>query len=448
VALGLCAAALAAWGTLAQDKPTGPTNICANETCHVGIVRRKVMHRPAARLDCLHCHEYAVPEQHLFRMTTTKGELCEGCHTLEYGATVHEPVAQKNCTGCHDPHGSDHRMLLVEDPARGLCATCHNETYGDREFVHGPVAVGACVVCHASHSSSHEKLLTMAQKKLCVDCHAEIVPKGVAARHLHKPMEEGCTTCHDPHASDVEYQLHDENPFLCLSCHEGMKNLLEAATVMHGPVGDADGCVQCHDAHFTSLPALQKSAQPDLCLNCHNRPLETAEGRTLADMAALLRENPNHHGPIREGACTTCHEPHGGERFGLLFLDYPAEFYAPYDIERYQLCFSCHLADLVEDESGTGLTRFRDGDRNLHWLHVHKEKGRTCRACHEVHASKRPFHIREAVPYGASGWMLEINFEQTADGGTCSPACHKFRSYGRNGVPGPVSQDAIPGDGD
>ena len=80
---------------------------------------------------------------------------------------------------------------------------------------------------------------------------------------------------------------------------------------------------------------------------------------------------------------------------------------------------------------GTGLTQFRDGDRNLHYVHVNREKGRTCRACHEVHASKRPAHIREAVPYGSGNWMLEINFEQTPQGGSCTPACHVMRSYTR-----------------
>ena len=72
-----------------------------------------------------------------------------------------------------------------------------------------------------------------------------------------------------------------------------------------------------------------------------------------------------------------------------------------------------------------GITGFRNGDENIHFRHVNKvDKGRTCRACHEVHASKRPAHIREAVPFGSGGWLLDINFEQTEDGGSCAPGCH------------------------
>jgi predicted CXXCH cytochrome family protein len=255
-------------------------------------------------------------------------------------------------------------------------------------------------------------------------------------------MADGCTTCHDPHASDTRYQLHDAAPDLCFSCHDGIENLVGTAAVVHGPTLGGDSCVGCHDPHFTRLPYLQRTTQPALCLDCHNQPLETADGRVLVDMALLLDENPNHHGPIREGTCTACHQPHAAEHFRLLFMDYPQEFYAPFQVERYALCFSCHLSDLVQDRSGTGLTGFRDGDLNLHWLHVNQEKGRTCRACHEVHASKRPFHIREAVPFGASGWMLEINFAQSTNGGSCTPACHKARTYSRS-APAPGGRETI-----
>jgi predicted CXXCH cytochrome family protein len=162
-------------------------------------------------------------------------------------------------------------------------------------------------------------------------------------------------------------------------------------------------------------------------------------------MAALLEENPDHHGPIRDGGCTACHQPHGSAHPRLLLKEYPAEFYAPFAMERYDLCFSCHVSDLVKDKSGRGLTQFRNGDLNLHWLHVNQEKGRTCRACHEVHASQRPFHIRESVPFGSAGWMLAINYTRTEDGGSCLPACHKLRAYDRTTPAGGETAPAAEG---
>ncbi|MHC5022513.1 MAG: cytochrome c3 family protein [Planctomycetota bacterium] len=417
-----------------QERPRGTTQVCANESCHASIVQRPVMHRPTTMLQCLECHEYAVPEQHLFRLTVPGSELCAKCHTMPLEQVVHEPVQAGNCTGCHDPHGSEHRHVLVEAPGRGLCLECHKQDFSKKEFVHGPVAIGACVVCHDAHSSHQDHLLTNAPDRLCLECHVEVTPEGAAARHLHKPMDDGCTTCHDPHASDARFHLTDTLPDLCLTCHEGMSSLIAGASVVHGPAIGDRGCVDCHSPHFSALPRLQKTTQPELCLECHDQSVPANDGRPLTNMARLLEENTNHHGPIRDGGCTGCHDAHAGEHFRLLSEDYPPEFYAPFEEERYALCFTCHIVDLVIDESGTGLTGFRDGDRNLHWLHVNRQKGRTCRACHEVHASSRPFHMRETVPFGRGDWMLEINFEKTPDGGTCTPGCHKLKTYTRTGA--------------
>ena len=68
-------------------------------------------------------------------------------------------------------------------------------------------------------------------------------------------------------------------------------------------------------------------------------------------------------------------------------VDHDVHHYLAFAIERYDLCFSCHVSDLVKDKSGRGLTQFRNGDLNLHWLHVNREKGRNCRSCHQTHAS-------------------------------------------------------------
>jgi len=84
-----------------------------------------------------------------------------------------------------------------------------------------------------------------------------------------------------------------------------------------------------------------------------------------------------------------------------------------------------HKGNIETDEA----TGFRNGERNLHWVHVNKKtKGRTCRTCHEVHASKRPRLVAESVPFGKRGWRLPLNFEKTETGGSCQPGCH--RAYG------------------
>jgi predicted CXXCH cytochrome family protein len=428
VAASLVAAAVS--GFAAQVRPTGSTETCVSVACHPKIVTHKVMHGPVAQQKCMACHVYDDPEAHRFSLAEPSGRLCTTCHVFQTRTYAHEPVRQGNCTGCHDPHGSEHRMMLVADPVRGLCVSCHRESESAK-FVHGPVAAGACILCHDAHSSWEPKLLTEPARDLCLGCHEEMTPYLDDQRYPHPPVAEDCLICHDAHASEHRFQLHADAPGLCLDCHDEVRTEIEAAPVVHGATLGEGGCTACHDAHGGQLPAMQRAGQTALCLDCHDGSLTTASGRRLTDMAGLLRDNPQHHGPIREGACSACHEPHAAEHRRLLRKAYPPEFYAPFERERYELCFECHISQLVESEHGTGLTRFRDGDRNLHWLHVNRQKGRTCRACHEVHASKNPFHIRDTVPFGKGGWELEIGYRQTATGGACAPGCHKPVEYNR-----------------
>jgi predicted CXXCH cytochrome family protein len=75
------------------------------------------------------------------------------------------------------------------------------------------------------------------------------------------------------------------------------------------------------------------------------------------------------------------------------------------------------------------LTSFRDGSYNLHFFHVNNEKGRTCTACHDPHASDQAKHIRYEVPFGA--WSYPINFTKTPTGGRCVVGCHAPKKFDR-----------------
>ncbi len=428
----LAAGLLPASDAAAADVPPRPSTAvenCTQSGCHASTLEHKFLHGPAAQGKCDACHQYDEPREHTFK-TINQDTLCSKCHLMEHRTVVHGPVATGQCTGCHDPHGSEHRMMLIADPTRGLCVSCHVHEEDPLVHVHGPVAAGACILCHEPHSSWKANLLVKSTNELCADCHVEVAQSG-AGLHVHAAMEQGCTSCHNPHASPNPFMLRAATDELCAKCHGEMMEKIDASSVVHGAVHQANGCTGCHSPHSSTLPNLQKRPEPDTCLSCHDQPLKTESGRTLTNMALLLHDSPDHHGPIRAGSCSSCHQPHAAENANLLVKTYPPEFYAAFDLDRYALCFTCHLPEMVTTKSGIGVTRFREGDQNLHYLHVNQEKGRTCRACHEVHASKRPFHIREAVPFGSSGWMLEINFEAMDDGGRCSPGCHEEKSYAR-----------------
>lgn len=417
---------------------------CTTSECHTGIVSHSVQHKADAA-PCAACHlQVGDAAAHKFSFIGTPEQMCIKCHQLPAKAHSHLPVTEGKCLQCHDPHGSEHRAQLLGDPNRDLCMKCHNDQFMKKAFVHGPVAVGACATCHTAHSSELPKLLISDANTLCKTCHAD-TGKPSDGLHIHKALDEGCVNCHDAHSSDHKFQLREASPGLCLSCHkERFETITAGAAVIHGASTSDGGCTTCHEPHASRLPGLQRTTQPGTCLKCHDKAMNDQGGKPLTNMAKLLENNPNKHGPIRDGHCTVCHDPHVGKKFRLLPADYPSEFYAPFSLGLYELCFQCHSPDLVMKQNGAGVTQFRDGLKNLHALHVNQEKGRTCRACHEVHASKRDAHIRESVPFGTSNWLLEINFQSSEEGGSCAPGCHAPKKYARPKAVLPAPKETMP----
>ena len=414
-----------------QERPSGRVLNCVTSNCHQEVDRFKFAHEPVQKRLCLDCHDYTDESEHLFQLKDTASALCLQCHTIEQGSTVHAPIMEMDCVSCHSSHGSDFRGMLALDPLGNLCTRCHEEDYTKKAVIHGPVAARACVICHEPHTSGWPALLREPADKLCLGCHDGFDSGATSMRNTHEPLKNGCTTCHDPHASDSKFQLAQDVPGLCFECHEPIQRSIALSPVVHGPTLEPFGCTECHTPHGSDLPRLQRRPQPEGCLTCHDKEIIAADGKRLTNMALLLKESPDHHGPIREGSCTYCHHPHAGDHARLLLKEYPKDFYAAFTVDRYALCFGCHSPEIVSDETGFGVTRFRNGEQNLHRLHVDQEKGRTCRACHEVHASKRPFHIRDEVPFGPGGWLLPINFQVTPTGGSCAPGCHEAREYNR-----------------
>jgi predicted CXXCH cytochrome family protein len=405
---------------------------CLDFDCHANMQSKAVVHGPVNAGKCNPCHIQVKPDIHQFQLSYKIEELCQTCHVLETKNHIHQPVTDGNCVGCHDPHQSDFQFVLQADPSQDLCLICHaDDGFMKRRNMHGPVAMGACILCHEPHSSWKPKLLIAVGNELCMNCHEEKIRMDRQARHFHPPLDGDCVLCHDPHSSDSsKYLLADEPRKLCVTCHKEIETHIEQSSVIHSPIDEGQQCETCHTGHSSVLPKLLKKSSLDTCLSCHDREITLEDGRKLENMVLLLKENPNHHGPIREADCTACHDPHASSYFNLLRQAYPKLFYAPFNIDNYKLCFKCHRSELVTSKNGLGVTQFRNGEINLHYVHVNREtRGRTCRACHAVHASKNYAHISETIPYGQ--WQYKLDFELKANGGRCESACHKAREYDR-----------------
>jgi predicted CXXCH cytochrome family protein len=295
---------------------------------------------------------------------------------------------------------------------------------------HSPYVAGDCSICHARNDRKDPGPVTTKGNDLCFGCHEEFAAIN-QAKHKHAPAVASCVACHNPHDSRKKKLLHAEIFDQCTSCHVGIKETVASAKVKHAALTTGRQCLSCHNPHASNVEKLLTALPFDQCVGCHSQDgVKDDRGAVLTNFKKLLETNKVHHAPVESKDCSACHEVHGGQNFRMLVAEYPASFYAPYEPRQYALCYGCHDDRVAAERETTTLTNFRDGSRNLHFVHVNKaDRGRTCRACHEVHASPNAHQIREAVPYGTNGWMLKVGYRATPTGGACARTCHDAKTY-------------------
>lgn len=437
--------------TQSVTKAAAPTQVvagkdCVTSQCHANVKNYKVVHGPVNVNACDACHKLTDAKQHRFSMVRPANETCTFCHKmdLQNKPVIHKPMITGDCLPCHDPHGGSTGMFLRGASMSQVCAQCHKDVVAGKKMVHGPVAAGACEACHQPHAADYPNLLVAEGKKLCFGCHKEMADQMKTVRVTHKPVVEGeCSRCHDPHASNFVKQTKMPPAELCTSCHEhdAIKKVATDSKFKHSVVTADQACLNCHTSHGGSIAKLMKDEPLKLCMSCHSKEIKVDKAHVVPALTDLNDPKRIKHGPLEQGNCSGCHNVHGSEVSRLLTKEYPAAFYQPFELEKYALCFSCHDKQLVLQEQTKGLTGFRDGQRNLHYVHVNiADRGRSCRACHETHSSKLPLNMRESVPYGQ--WKLPINFERTAKGGSCSPGCHRAYGYDRDTPKGSATTGA------
>ena len=328
---------------------------------------------------------------------------------------------------CHNPHGLDNRCFLIGGAGAEGCQRCHTDVREGLAFLHGPVAQGECMACHTPHQSDHEKLLTDPPLDLCLACHIDFQAKMEGAVSMHAPVEMGCEVCHGAHGGATKFFLGAQGRDLCKECHEEFLEEIDQLKLPHKAMTEGKACENCHEPHVSNQEMLLASTSKDLCLTCHNKTIEVGKG--LLDNIEVQIENAKYlHGPLRQNNCVACHQGHGSNFPRILKKAFSTSLYTPYTEKSYALCFDCHDEKLVLVEQSTD-TGFRNGSLNLHFLHVNRKKGRSCRACHHEHASNQRNHIRDKVSFGR--WIMHTKYEKTDTGGGCTTGCHLPYKYDR-----------------
>lgn len=415
-------------------RPNNPAS-CTTSGCHAGVIAHDHIHGPLNVGACAVCHVLVDEAAHRFAPRATGTDQCTGCHDTGHGdadaVDVHGADLDGACTACHDPHGGATKALLRMAAPGELCRDCHDTGTEFAPAQHH--ANGDCLACHGGHPGGHASLLRAEGAALCNRCHdATLGLDAPGTAQVHGPVAVACLPCHDPHGTPQPALLRQEPAALCLGCHAD--TVSEGNAVPHGhAVTSVRACLECHEAHRADHEFLLQAPEVDLCLQCHARSVARSDGTIVpgvTGVAALADAGTHTHAALDAG-CSGCHDAHAD--FGALLLrgDYPTVLYAAFDQGAYGLCFGCHEQDAFLGADASARTAFRDGHRNLHFVHVGAQgnRGRSCRFCHTAHASASPKLMRDEVPFG--DWAIPIRFESTATGGSCAAGCHAARSYDR-----------------
>jgi predicted CXXCH cytochrome family protein len=245
-----------------------------------------------------------------------------------------------------------------------------------------------------------------------------------------------CLACHKPHASDLDHLLRDNPETLCLNCHAKIRERIRSAKVGHDAVLKEDKCLSCHEPHASDTNHMLKGPEASVCLSCHAKDVRSSDGRTIRSMTSKIVDSKFKHGPVKASDCTSCHEIHGSRHSSLLRKAAPKALMGRFDIKYFTLCFDCHTDQLVTEEKTRISTQFRDGEKNLHFIHVNNRgRGRSCTTCHAIHGSNQGRHISKSIFFEGSGWQMRLEFTMTPSGGTCATECHEQLDYSRKREP-------------
>jgi predicted CXXCH cytochrome family protein len=400
--------------------------------CHEDLMRGEEAHSPSKK-DCLRCHidngaEHPLDKTAGFNLKKSVPDLCYECHDPKNEEEfVHEPAGEGDCLLCHDVHSSDNLYLVKTNPVSDICYECHDLEIPKNNLIHGAVSDGECAGCHNPHQADNKDFIaTTRLDRLCKKCHKSI-RKELKKEHIHDPFKKKkCFDCHNAHSSKEAHLSDFKTIDLCYSCHDEVHKQVDTAKFVHGAISEPESCLNCHSSHSSSQEKIVKLENVEMCLSCHDKIIDS-DSSFIESIGPHLVEGNNVHKAISEEGCSTCHNPHVSEENSLLSEPFAPGTYVNALEDNFPLCFRCHDEKLMTEKTTNTATNFRDGEVNLHFVHINGEKGRNCNVCHDVHGAVNEYMIKENTAFG--NWMMPIQFKLFDNGGSCLTGCHDESKY-------------------
>ncbi|MBP7694396.1 MAG: hypothetical protein KA764_20910, partial [Anaerolineales bacterium] len=360
-----------------------------------------------------------------------------------------------SCAACHRGHTASSASLRAAAPEEAVCYTCHLPGSSGTAVQAAFTSYTNSATAYYKHDVAQTNGVHRPGQSLPADF-------GGAARHVE------CEDCHDPHEATRGAAA---APFVQreLNAVAGVDPIWTGAGGAAGYTWLAQAereyqvCFKCHSA-YTILPSYAPAGWNGSAVTANGlAKLTSANAAQAPDSRDLAREfnpyNASYHPVAAAGRntsipagsfvagwsvnsqvyCSSCHTnanaaaqgsgPHGSPQ--LHILNGTAQ-YTTVDTGNNprptagELCFQCHQYNTYASNANNTLTTiFRDGNNNLHELHVAGERA-PCYTCHDSHGSEQYFLMNfdtAAVTINA-GYNSQTAYVRTATAGTCYIACH------------------------
>jgi len=184
-------------------------------------------------------------------------------------------------------------------------------------------------------------------------------------------------------------------------------------------------CYLCHQSRVSGAN-IHSALMENRCTPCHklsngnhqaNHSFSEVKDRT-ARLCYECHDDQSRqksvHPPVMDKNCLGCHAPHVSAHRNLLK--------SPLS----RLCFECHDQALLNEEETVKSTDFRDGNRNLHYLHARKN-ALPCLSCHQPHAGSQEHLL--ITKTGSGKEQVTLTYKATRTGGSCTTSCHDTIDY-------------------